>query len=56
MTAYNVVEALRRQPDRYYIHRHVEVNRLMSRAGYRNVHEGGPRPWRVVLYRAYAAA
>jgi SAM-dependent methyltransferase len=56
MIAYNVVEGLRRRPDRYYIHRHAEVNRLMSRSGYRNVHEGGTRPWRVVLYRAHAAA
>jgi SAM-dependent methyltransferase len=56
MSAYNVVEALRRRPDRYYIHRHAEVNRLMSRFGYGNVHEGGTRPWRVVLYRAQNAA
>jgi SAM-dependent methyltransferase len=56
MIAYNVVEALRRRPDRYYIHRHAELNRLMSISGYRNVHEGGTRPWRVVLYRAHAAA
>lgn len=51
MRSYNVVEALRRRPGRYFIHRHSEVNRLMSAAGYRNVHEGGIRPWRVVLYR-----
>jgi SAM-dependent methyltransferase len=56
MLAYNVVEALRRRPDRYYIHRHAELNRQMSISGYRNVHEGGTRPWRVVLYRAHAAA
>lgn len=56
MIAYNVVEALRRRPDRYYIHRHAEVNRLLSRSGYRNVHEGGTRPWRVVLYRRLTPA
>ena len=54
MVSYNVVEALRRRPGRYYIHRHAEVNRLMASAGYRNVHEGGTRPWRVVLYRRLA--
>jgi hypothetical protein len=27
------------------------VNSLMIDAGYRNVHEGGTRRWRVVLYR-----
>lgn len=51
MRSYNVVEALRRRPGRYFVHRHSEVNRLMSGSGYRNVHEGGIRPWRVVLYR-----
>lgn len=51
MRSFNVVEALRRRPGRYFVHRHSEVNRLMSDSGYRNVHEGGIRPWRVVLYR-----
>jgi SAM-dependent methyltransferase len=51
MRSYNVVEALRRRPGRYFVHRHSEVNRLIAAAGYRNVHEGGTRPWRVVLYR-----
>ena len=31
-------------------HRHARVNRLMTDAGYRNVHDGGTRRWRVVLY------
>jgi magnesium-protoporphyrin O-methyltransferase len=51
MHAYNAVMALRRQMARYFAHRHANVNRLMAAAGYRNVHEGGIRPWRVVLYR-----
>jgi len=51
MAGYNVVNALRRHADRYVAHRHADVNRLMADAGYRNVHEGGTRPWRVVLYR-----
>ena len=42
---------VRRIPGRYFIHRHTDVNRLMADAGYANVHEGGTRPWRVVLYR-----
>ena len=44
----------RRISARYFVHRHVEVNRLMADAGYANVHEGGIRPWRVVLYRRLA--
>jgi SAM-dependent methyltransferase len=50
MAGYNTVSSLRRQPGRYFAHRHADVNRLMADAGYRNVHEGGTRPWRVVLY------
>ncbi|MDP8905302.1 MAG: hypothetical protein M3N29_08300 [Chloroflexota bacterium] len=51
MAGYNAVKSLRRPPGRYFAHRHADVNRLMAGAGYRNVHEGGTRPWRVVLYR-----
>jgi SAM-dependent methyltransferase len=51
MRLYNLTHALRRPRDRYFIHRHARVNRLMTDAGYRNVHEGGTRRWRVVLYR-----
>lgn len=51
MRWFNLKHALRRRPDRYFIHRHARVNRLMADAGYRNVHEGGTRRWRVVLYR-----
>lgn len=53
--SYNVIEALRRRPGRYFIHRDRDVNRLMADAGYRNVHEGGIRVWRVVLYRRLAS-
>ena len=56
MRAWNAREALRRLPGRYFIHRHAEVNRVMAAAGYRNVYEGGIRPWRVVLYRRLPAA
>jgi SAM-dependent methyltransferase len=51
MAGYNALNVVRRQVDRYFVHRHGDVNRLMAAAGYRNVHEGGTRPWRVVLYR-----
>jgi hypothetical protein len=51
----NATYAFRRVPARYFIHRHVEVNRLMADAGYSNVYEGGIRPWRVVLYRRLEA-
>lgn len=56
MRFFNVIEALRRRPGgRYFIHRHRELDRLMEAAGYRNVHEGGIKPWRVVLYRRKTA-
>ena len=51
MRVFNVAHAVRRSPARYFIHRHDQVERWMAAAGYDNVHEGGIRPWRVVLYR-----
>ena len=54
MRLYNLWQVVRRSPSRYFIHRHAEVERWMARAGYRNAHEGGIRPWRVVLYRRTA--
>lgn len=52
---FNAIDGLRRRPGaRYFIHRHRDVNRLMAAASYRNVYEGGIRPWRVVLYRRLA--
>jgi magnesium-protoporphyrin O-methyltransferase len=51
MRLYNVAQAVRRSPARYFIHRHAHLERLMGSAGYQNVHEGGIRVWRVVLYR-----
>ena len=55
MQLYNLWSAVRRSPGRYFIHRHALLERWMTRAGYRNVHEGGIRPWRVVLYRRSGA-
>jgi magnesium-protoporphyrin O-methyltransferase len=51
MRLYNLMQALRRNPARYFVHRHARLQRWMQDAGYRNVHEGGIRPWRVVLYQ-----
>jgi hypothetical protein len=51
MRIFNVIHALRRSPARYFIHRHAEVGRLMAKAGYAEIHDGGSRGWRVVLYR-----
>ncbi|MGH2381363.1 MAG: class I SAM-dependent methyltransferase [Candidatus Limnocylindria bacterium] len=55
MRGFNLVQAVRRSPARYVIHRHTQVERWMAGAGYRNAHEGGTREWRVVLYRRSAA-
>lgn len=51
MRLLNVVWALRRRPDHWYIHRHAEVDRLMGEAGYGVIHDGGRWNWRVVVYR-----
>ena len=56
MRLYNLVQAARRNPARYFIHRHADLERWMTGAGYRNVHEGGIRPWRVLLYQLSDAA
>lgn len=54
MRLYNVVQAVRGNPARYFVHRHAHLQRWMRDGGYRNVHEGGIRPWRVVVYRRSA--
>ncbi len=51
MRLFNLAHVLLRSPDRYFIYRHAQVNRLMTEAGFVNAHEGGTRAWRVVLYR-----
>lgn len=56
MRAYNLWQGVRRSPARYFVHRHAHLERWMAGAGYRNVHEGGIRAWRVVLYRRSEAA
>ena len=54
MRLFNIAHAIRRSPARYFIHRQAQVERWMSDAGYQRVHDGGPREWRVVLYRRSA--
>jgi hypothetical protein len=50
MRLYNLVHVVRRSPARYFVHRHTKLQQWMRAAGYQHVHEGGIRPWRVVLY------
>ncbi len=54
MRLFNLAQVLRRNPARYFIHRHTQVEGWMAGAGYANIHEGGIRVWRVVLYRSAA--
>jgi ubiquinone/menaquinone biosynthesis C-methylase UbiE len=54
MRLYNLAHAVRRTGSRYVIYRHSRVNKLMAEAGFSNIHEGGSREWRVVLYRRAA--
>lgn len=50
MRLYNVIHGMRRRLGCYYIYRHAELNRRMADAGYRPIHDGGSRIWRVVVY------
>ena len=56
MRLFNLAHAIRRSPARYFVHRHAQLERWMTAAGYGNAHEGGMRVWRVVLYRRSSAA
>lgn len=51
----NAFWAVTRQPDRWYIHRHARVDRLLREGGYAVIHDGGHARWRVVVYRRVAA-
>jgi len=51
MRLWNLSHAVRRSRVRSFIHRHAEVNRLMTELGFANAHDGGTREWRIVLYR-----
>jgi SAM-dependent methyltransferase len=56
MRVYNLLAVVRRSPARYFVHRHAQLERWMAGAGYHNIHEGGIRAWRVVLYRSVVEA
>ncbi|MGQ0608694.1 MAG: class I SAM-dependent methyltransferase [Chloroflexota bacterium] len=51
MRLYNAVQAVRRIPARYFVHRRAQIEGAMAVAGYERVHEGGTREWCVVAYR-----
>ncbi len=51
MRLFNLQQAVRRSPARYVVHRHAQVERWATAAGYASIHEGGTRNWRVVVYR-----
>lgn len=51
MNLYNALNVLRRREDRYFIHPYERVTGHLAGAGYRQVHDGGSRPWRVVAFR-----
>jgi hypothetical protein len=55
MRFWNLVWTVRRYPDRWRMHRHADVDRLMHEAGYRVIHDGGTWNWRVVVYRHESA-
>jgi hypothetical protein len=55
MRTQNVLWAIRRRPERWHIHRHATVDRLMADAGYAVIHDGGSWYWRVVVYRRATA-
>jgi magnesium-protoporphyrin O-methyltransferase len=55
MRTQNVLWALRRRPEHWYIHRHATVDRLMADAGYAVIHDGGSWLGRVVVYRRATA-
>lgn len=51
MRLFNLVHALRRSPERYFVYRHAQLRGLMTAARYAEIYDGGP-PWgRVVVYR-----
>ena len=50
----NVYFALRRRPDRWYLHRHRDIDEIMDGLGYVAAHRGGPWYGRVLVYRRAA--
>jgi SAM-dependent methyltransferase len=54
MRLHNLRNALTRRHDNYFIHRYARVVQLMTDAGYAQIHDGGTRLWRVVVFRRVA--
>lgn len=46
----NGLSWLLRRRDDFYIHRQAEIDRLIGDAGFRQLHKGGSRVWRVAVY------
>jgi hypothetical protein len=46
----NALSRLLRRRDDFYIHRQREIDGLLSEAGFRQLHKGGSRVWRVAVY------
>jgi len=46
----NALSWLLRRRDDFYIHRQVDIDRLLHDAGFRQRHKGGSRVWRVAVY------
>jgi len=51
----NTLSGLLRRRDHFYIHRQVEIDRLLRDAGFRQLHKGGSHVWRVAVYRGLSA-
>ena len=50
----NGLRRLLRRRDDFYIHRQAEIDRLLSEAGFDQLHKGGSRVWRVAVYKRSA--
>jgi SAM-dependent methyltransferase len=46
----NALSGLFRRRNAYYIHRQREIDRILHEAGFRQLHKGGSRVWRVAVY------
>jgi magnesium-protoporphyrin O-methyltransferase len=54
-TVLNALSGLLRRRDDFYIHRQTEIDGLLQAAGFRQLHKGGSRVWRVAVYGRSAA-
>lgn len=49
-TVLNALSGLLLRRDNFYIHRQAEIDRVLQQAGFRRLHTGGSRVWRVAVY------